>query len=88
MTPDQIKLARHALGLPNRQKRSYRNRYHAAGSHPDWSEMVAAGLATATPIASERMPDYTAFALTHRGAEMVLRKGEKLDSEDFPAEAA
>jgi len=30
MTPEQIRMARSALGLPNGMKRSYRNRYTAA----------------------------------------------------------
>lgn len=46
MTPEQIELARHALGLPNDRRRSYRNRFVTGPGHSDydnWMQMVAAG---------------------------------------------
>ena len=44
LTPAQLELARHALGLPNDRRRSYRNRYLAGGGSPEWDAMVEAGL--------------------------------------------
>jgi hypothetical protein len=81
MTPEQTELARHALGLPNREKRSYRNYY--IGEHAAWEAMVAAGLARKSP----RLPlsgGYIAYWLTKPAAEAALLKGERLDPEDFP----
>jgi hypothetical protein len=46
MTEAQRQLARHALGFPNRQNRSYRNSFCTGpGSvdYPEWQEMVAHG---------------------------------------------
>ena len=48
MTPRQIELARHALGLRPGCLVSYRNRFLAGPGHPDyadWQAMVAAGQA-------------------------------------------
>jgi hypothetical protein len=40
LTPRQIELARHALGLPNQYKKSYRNRFVAGGNHPDQNDWL------------------------------------------------
>jgi len=85
MTPTQRLLARHALGLPNRRKRSYRNRYVAAyipgGEFDQWSAMESAGWAERGAF----RPDRTArFWLTPEGARLALEPGESLDPEDFP----
>lgn len=81
MTPRQRELARHALGLPNDRRRSYRNRFLAGGLCEDWNAMTAAGLAEAG------QPDdlgRTWFWLTRAGAEAALDRGEMLCPEDFP----
>jgi hypothetical protein len=84
MTPRQRKLARHALGLPNAARRSYRNHYvaaYAAGPYDDWAAMVDAGEAGAAPaIRNGRQR----FWLTEKGARAALDPGETLCHEDFP----
>lgn len=82
MTEAQRKLARHALGLGGRWKRSYRNRYviglgMKATDYPDWQAMVAAGWAAF---------EYGSFRMTRAGAELALEPGETLCPEDFPPE--
>ncbi|WP_457797671.1 hypothetical protein [Methylocystis sp. S23] len=84
MTPAQRELARHALGLPNEQKRSYRNRYYVdatASTGRQWLIMRSRGFAEMVPL-PECVADF--FALTRAGAEMALDPGESLDQEDFP----
>ncbi len=86
LTPRQIELARHALGLDGRRKQSYRNRFFAGSGHDDfddWQEMVAAGAAKVRPPVPGLSSDH-AFWLTLDGAKEALRKGESLDREDFP----
>lgn len=87
MTPAQIELARHALGLPNEWKQSYRNRFYVASSdnaaYAAWCEMVKAGHARGK--ADGRM---TCFWMLEAGARLALEDGESLDPEDFPAGAA
>jgi hypothetical protein len=88
MTPTQRELARHALGLPNKMRMSYRNRFVAGHDHEDyhdWCEMCAAGWAERRgPINSYGGDDL--FWLTESGARLALNKGEKLDAEDFAAD--
>jgi hypothetical protein len=46
MTSEQRKLARHALGLPNKLNTSYRNHYcigRGGDGYEEWEAMVAAG---------------------------------------------
>lgn len=77
LTPEQRKLARHALGLdnPNAKGRSYRNRYVTAVQfHPDWEAMMGDGFA-------ERFGD--TYYLTKAGALLALDPGESVDPEDF-----
>lgn len=87
MTRGQIQLARHALGLPNRWRTSYRNHFVAGPGHADyagWCAMVAAGLARrrqGSPLTGGN----AVFRLTRAGAAKALLPGESLDSEDFPA---
>lgn len=83
MTPEQRKMARHALGLPNERNATYRNRYFAAAgtSKEDaWNDLVAQGLA-------ERGDGIRniGFGLTVAGARMVLEPPEFLCHEDFPS---
>lgn len=87
MTPRQIELARHALGLDGRRRRSYRNRFWAGPGHDDfeeWKAMVADGNAHVSEPRDGVRPDH-AFWLTRQGAEAALRGDEALCPEDFPA---
>lgn len=81
MTPAQRALARHALGLPNAGRRSYRNRFLTGGESPDWRALEAAGHAESGK-ADEL--GRTWFWLTRAGAEAALEPGERLCPEDFP----
>lgn len=79
----QFDLARHALGLPNDRRRSYRNRFYAGSGHQayaDWEAMIASGAARAEEAGGTRM-----FWLTEQGARAALLPGEQLCHEDFPA---
>ena len=84
MTPRQIELARHALGLDGRRVVSYRNRFIAGRDHADfaeWMAMVEQGDATrSTPMLHGGS---FLFELTGKGAEQALLPNEKLDPEDF-----
>ncbi len=86
MTPDQIELARHALGLGNGRKVSYRNHYVVGAGCPDydnWQAMVAAGEArhrSGSPLSGGD----DVFWLTEVGARAALKRREKIDPEDFP----
>ena len=85
LSPRQIDLARHALGLPNERRRSYRNRFCCGPGHADyedWRAMVAAGAARQFPLNAHRGDSL--FALTEPGARAALCDGETLDAEDFP----
>lgn len=84
MTAEQKELARHALGLPNKAKKSYRNRYVCEESEPNWSEMVSQGLATMRAASTLPFGGDACFYLTLAGAMAALNKGEKLCTEDFP----
>ncbi len=84
MNPEQKELARHALGLPNKAKKSYRNRYVCPEDDIHWSDLVAKGMATMRPAASVPFGGCAIFYLTEAGARVALNKGEKLCSEDFP----
>lgn len=90
MTPEQIELARHALGLPNRNRKSYRNHFVAGEGHSDfdnWQAMVMAGLARFRK-GSELTGGDPVFWLTLEGARSALKKGERLDLDDFPSAAS
>ena len=86
MTPRQIELARHALGLPNRNRRSYRKHFVAGPGHADyaeWQSMVAGGFAThRTGGPLSRGDDV--FVLTPEGALAALQEREYLSDTDFP----
>lgn len=84
MTPSQRKMARHALGLDGRRKRSYRNRYVAAlgGDIEDqWNDLCRRGLAERGTTGWA----FVGFCLTDDGAREALDPGEILDPEDFPS---
>lgn len=85
MTPAQIELARHALGLGNGRSVSYRNRFVCGLDHwdyADWQSMSDHGLAKRYGPKQIFGGDYC-FILTREGAEMALKPGERLDAEDF-----
>ena len=83
-------LARHALGLVDGRKVSYRNHFVCGPGHQDfeeWERMVAIGDAAKFDRRKLFGGDYL-FKLTFKGARSVLREGERLDPEDFPEAAA
>lgn len=86
MTPRQIELARHALGLSGATTVSYRNHFCASKGHvdfEDWMVMVEAGYATRR----DPVPGYGGddiFQLTRVAAETVLLPGEVLEQPRFP----
>lgn len=89
ITAAQRELARHALGLPNSERRSYRNHYVIGPHSPEyaeWAAMVADDLAFRNNrISGSRMLGKDdLFHLTRIGAEAALEPGERLDLEDFP----
>lgn len=88
MTEKQIALARHALGLPNKARKSYRNYFVTGPGTPDWDDwlaMVEAGNATRRgPL--EIFGGDSCFHLTRAGADVALRAGERLCGEDFAEE--
>lgn len=86
MTPAQIAIARHALGLPNRNKMSFRNRFCAGPGHtdhPKWDAMVRAGAAKVMRNAGG-LGGQDTFSMTLAGAKAALEAGETLCPEDFP----
>lgn len=86
MTPREIELARHALGLPNKMRMSYRNRFVAGEGHEDyadWMQMVADGNAGKRDGGTLPYGGDSLFWLTETGARQALKPREKLDPEDF-----
>ena len=86
MTPKQRELARHASGLPNKMRISYRNRFVAGPGHDDyadWIEMVSAGEAEMRDGGKLPYAGDSLFWLTRDGAKQALNKQERLDREDF-----
>lgn len=86
LTDEQRALARHALGLPNRESVSYRNSFKAGPrcvDHAPWVAMVKGGAAFIRH-GSQPTDGDDIFCLTRRGAEAALEPGEMLDPEDFP----
>ena len=88
MLPSQLALARHALGLPNKRRVSYRNRYCLYGKGEPWLAwmgLVSKGLATYDDdgVITVNGPRLF-FSLTRKGAEAALKRGERLCPEDFP----
>lgn len=89
LTPRQRELARHALGLPNKMKMSYRNRFVAGVGHQDydeWLKMVAQENAAVRPGNTLPYGGDDLFWLTPQGARFALKKYERLDQEDFQSE--
>jgi hypothetical protein len=80
-------LARHALGLPNANLRSYRNRFVTGSggrNHRTWLDMVDAGFAERRDGGSLPFGGNDLFWLTPAGARSSLNIGESLCTEDFP----
>ncbi|MFA5580541.1 MAG: hypothetical protein WDA25_01155 [Paracoccaceae bacterium] len=85
LTPTQKELARHALGLPNKRKQTYRNHFMAGPGHSDygeWTALVDADLARRRS-GNELTGGDDLFWLTYKGAKAALNPGERLDPEDF-----
>lgn len=88
MTPRQIELARHALGLDGKRKMSYRNHFVTGpgpgnDDHPQWLAMVEAGDAVKRRGSVLTGGD-DLFRLTLQGARAALCGKERLNPEDFP----
>ncbi len=86
MTDRQRELARHALGLPNKMRTSYRNRFVAVSGHDDyedWLRMVLDGYAEMRDHGTLPYAGGSLFWLTETGARQALNPREKLDREDF-----
>jgi len=84
LTSMQMALARHALGLPNENSKSYRNRYFVTKRHAtykEWMNLREQGLAELDEVKGSGLK---MFYLTRLGAECVLEDGETLCPEDFP----
>lgn len=82
MTPEQRKMARHALGLPAKVV-SYRNSFAAAPDtdiHAAWSDLEKRGLAKV----GHKNAHFHMFHLTLAGAKEAAEPWEHLDPEDFP----
>jgi len=83
MNDTQTKLARHALGLPNKQNTSYRNRFctgPGSTDYPEWQAMVEQGDARehkGTMWGGDSM-----FTLTLKAALEVRGPKEHLSRED------
>ena len=85
MTTKQIELARHALGLSQFRKKSYRNRFIAGDGHPDFPEWMKMVIDRNAKRSQSRMfGGDSMFMLTLVGARTALNAGEQLDKEDFP----
>jgi hypothetical protein len=86
MTETQKKLARHALGLPNKQNTSYRNRFFTdpgCTDYAEWQAMVAEGNAierTGSLWSGDRTRNM--FCLTLKGALAVRGPKEHISRED------
>ncbi len=83
MTPEQRELARHALGLPNKKKTSYRNHFctgPGTTDFPHWEAMVEQGDAirrTGPHWGRDNM-----YYLTLRAALEAREPNEHLSRED------
>ncbi|MET3925582.1 hypothetical protein [Devosia sp. 2618] len=88
MSPEQVELARHALGLPNRSNKSYRNRFVTAEDDPNWCEMVRNGEARMRSAKTLPFDGDALFWLTIKGATAALKGRETLCPEDFPVVVA
>lgn len=86
MTEEQRKLARHALGFPNKNNMSYRNHFCTGIGSTDyepWEQMVAAG--EATKRTGPHWGGDDMFYLTLKGALQARDLKEHLSQEDTAA---
>lgn len=89
MTARQLQMARHALGLPNSKRTTYRNRYclgRGDEGYADWEDLVSRNLAikqTGTFWGGDDM-----FYLTLEGARAALHRGEHISREEMKELAA
>ena len=86
MTPRQIELARHALGLRPGRLVSHRNAFVAVPDSPDFEDWVAMMHAGHAERRGVLLPSsgWWVFKLTRAGAERALMPGDVLDPEDWP----
>jgi hypothetical protein len=85
VTPLQRTLGRHALGLRDDNKRSYRNSFVTGPKNANYGvlmRMVEDGVATRERFGAHPENRYV-FHLTKVGAEQCLDPGESLSTEDF-----
>lgn len=83
----QTELARHALGLPNKRRRSYRNHFvvgEGGADHDEWVAMTRNGFAALVRRGGALTGGDDLFRLTLAGAQLATNPGESLDPEDFP----
>ena len=83
MTDKQRQLARHALGLPNKQKTSFRNRFCASPGSDDfaeWEAMVSQGEAVKFP--SSLWGGDSMFHLTLKAALAAREPDEHISREE------
>ena len=83
MTEKQTKLARHALGLPNKKNTSYRNHYcigSGCDGYAEWEAMVAQGDAVRRD--GPLWGGDSMFFLTLKGALAVREPKEHISRED------
>jgi hypothetical protein len=83
VTEKQRELARHALGLPNKEKTTYRNHFcigKGGDGYEDWEDLVKQGFATMAPGGKGWGGDF--FYLTFEGAKAVLLPNERIGRED------
>jgi hypothetical protein len=83
MTETQTKLARHALGLPNKQNTSYRNRFFTGPGctdYAEWQAMVAEG--NAIERTGSLWSRDSVFCLTLKGALAVRGPKEHISREE------
>ncbi len=83
ISDSQREMARHALGLPNKKRTSYRNHYcigPGGDGYEDWDDLAAKGLAI-----RRTGPDWGGddmFYLTLNAALAVREPGEHISRED------
>ena len=84
MTETQRRLARHALGFPNKKNESYRNGFCAGTGHDDyleWRKMVEEGYAKEF-LGNELTGGDSLFVLTLKGGLEARDEKEHLSREE------
>ncbi len=83
MNKKQLKLARHALGLPNGKNLSFRNHFcigEGGDGYEEWEDLVSKGMAVKARGGKEWSGDF--FYLTLPGAKEALLSHEHISRED------